>query len=145
MQSFHTRVGGLEDDPDCAGDIVGDQLLEHYFDSLFDRDSANRAPAIKALIDLARQSACLGEQQSSLLSSLLVHSYAELESFLRLNGLDRALPYVSQATAQPLLFFYDVEKYRGSSFPLARWFEDHREALLEGTKSRRNPIFWHGL
>ncbi len=31
MQGFHTQVPGLEGDPDCAGDIIGDQLLLRYF------------------------------------------------------------------------------------------------------------------
>ena len=145
MQGFHTEVAGLEDDPDCAGDVIGDQLLERYFEALFEKDATSRGAAVLALIDLARQTACLGEQQSGRLAARLYRSYMELEGFLRLNGLDEVTPYVAQAAAEPLLLFYDVEKYRGPNSPLMHWFADHREALLQGARTKRNPALWHGL
>lgn len=147
-EGFHTKVAGLISDPDCAGDIIGDQFLQQYFSALFDKSGGGAdaaARAATALSNLARQSACLGDQQSAVLASHLYASYAELIAFLRLNGLDAATPYIAQAAAAPLLLFYDVEKYRGPNGPLARWFTEQREPLLEGVAAGRNPAIWHRL
>jgi hypothetical protein len=78
MRSFHTEVEGLVADPDCAGDFIGDELLQHYFDALFDKTAEGPARAIVALTAIARQTACLGTQQSALLASNLVTSYDAL-------------------------------------------------------------------
>jgi uncharacterized membrane protein YphA (DoxX/SURF4 family) len=147
MQSFHTKVDGLTDVVSCKGDLIGDRLLLAYFDALFERDEVGPAEvrAVQALAALARQSACLGEQQSALLASNLYWSFLELKAFLRLNGLERLVPAVAQAAASPLLLFHDVEKYRGSQAPLARWFIEAREALHEGVATQRIPWAWHGL
>jgi hypothetical protein len=147
MQSFHTVVEGLEDDASCGGDIIADQLLLKYFDTLFEetQSTAREALAVRALTDLARQSACLGAQQSALLASDLYWSFIELRGFLRLNGIERVLPYVSQAAAAPMLLFYDVEKYRGPQAPLGRWFAETSEWLIQGAETKRIPLVWHGL
>lgn len=147
MRSFHTQVGGLEDDPDCRGDIIGDQLLLRYFDTLFEEHDGTRreVEAVRALADLARQSACIGAQQSAKLASDLYWSFVELRGFLRLNGLEHLVPYVVQAAAAPLLLFYDVEKYRGPQSPLARWFSENYDWLVAGAETKRNPTYWHGL
>ncbi|MBI1929945.1 hypothetical protein HYR99_37550 [Candidatus Poribacteria bacterium] len=147
MQSFHTQVAGLEDDPDCRGDIIGDQFLLRYFDTLFEEREGTRREidAARALADLARQSACLGAQQSAKLVSDLYWSFVELRGFLRLNGLEHLVPYVAQAAAGPLLLFYDVEKYRGPQSPLARWFNENYEWLVAGAETKRIPLHWHGL
>ncbi len=145
MQGFHTAVAGLVDDPDCAGDIIGDQLLQRYFDALFDRGEKRPVEVVIGLAALARQSACLGTHQSALLASNLYSSYAELRAFLRLNGLYDVVPYVAQAASQPLVLIYDVEKWRGPQSPLARWFTENREFLVQGVVARRHPVTWHGL
>jgi uncharacterized membrane protein YphA (DoxX/SURF4 family) len=147
MQSFHTKVAGLTDNKSCEGDLIGDQLLLAYFDALFERDETGPAEvrAVQALAALARQTACLGEQQSALLASNLYWSYLELRAFLRLNGLERLVPAVAQAAASALLLFHDVEKYRGTQAPLARWFAEARDALHEGVATHRIPWSWHGM
>jgi len=145
MQSLHTQVPGLEDDPDCKGDIIGDQLLARYFDTLFEDGEDREAGAVQALADLARQSACLGAQQSAQLASHLYWSFVELRGFLRLNGLERLVPYVAQAALAPMLLFYDVEKYRGPQSPLARWFTENYEWLIMGAETKRVPAMWQGL
>jgi uncharacterized membrane protein YphA (DoxX/SURF4 family) len=147
MQGFHTKVDGLTDVVSCKGDLIGDGLLLAYFDALFERDEKGPAEvrAVQALAALARQSACLGEQQSALLASNLYWSYLELKAFLRLNGLERLVPAVAQAAASALLLFHDVEKYRGSQAPLARWFSEARDALYEGVATHRIPWEWHGM
>jgi hypothetical protein len=147
MQEFHTVVPGLENDPDCKGDIIGNQLLWAYFDGLFEEPhgTTREARVVRALTDLARQSACLGAQQSAQLASDLYWSFVELRGFLRLNGIERIVPYVAQAAAAPMLLFYDVEKYRGPQSPLARWFEENYEWLVQGVTSKRLPMSWHGL
>jgi hypothetical protein len=147
MQGFHTLVEGLEDDVDCRGDIIADQLLLVYFNTLFEdqRRTGREALAVRALTDLARQSACLGAQQSAQLASDLYWSFVELRGFLRLNGIEYVVPYVAQAAAAPMLLFYDVEKYRGPQSPLARWFAENYEWLIQGTTSKRIPLVWHGL
>jgi hypothetical protein len=145
MQSFHTEVEGLVDDPDCAGDVIGDELLQRYFDALFDKTAAGPARAITALTAIARQTACLGTQQSALLASNLVTSYDALMRFLRLNGLYDVGPFVAQAAAQPLLLFFDVEKHRGSRSPLTRWFIENRLTLLNAIAAGRHAALWHGL
>jgi len=142
MQDFHTRVPGLGTDPDCAGDIVGDDLLQRYFDAVL---AHQETAAAFALADLARQSACLGVDQSKQLASTLVSTFEELRVFLRLHGHEDLVPYVAQAGSGPLLLFYDVEKYRGTDAPLSRWFREHRDILIEGAESGRQPARWHGL
>jgi hypothetical protein len=156
MEGFHTAVAGLDDDPDCKGDLIADELLMRYFDALF-RDTAALRREIKAerattqyqavltLTEIARQTACLGAQQSALLASHLYWSFVELAGFLRLNGQERVLPYIVQAIAQPLLLFYDVEKYRGPYSPLARWFAEWQSTLAASLDTRRQPAAWHGL
>lgn len=142
MRDFHTRVPGLENDPDCAGDLVGDGMLLRYFDAVLGHQEVNAA---LALTDIARQSACLGTSQSAFLATVLADTFEELRTFLRLNGHEDLLPYVIQAGSAPLLLIYDVEKYRGSETPLAKWFRDHRDILIEGVESGRQPSRWHGL
>lgn len=142
MQDFHTRVPGLEKDPDCVGDIVGDGLLQRYFDAVL---AHQETAAALALADLARQSACLGVDQSKQLASALVSTFEELRVFLRLHGHEDLVPYVVQAGSGPLLLFHDVEKYRGTDAPLSRWFREHRDILIEGVESGRQPARWHGL
>jgi hypothetical protein len=144
MQGFHTIVPGLEDSPICAGDVIGDQLLLKYFDALFE-DDAPQSAALQSLLPLAKQSACLGTQQSALFASDLYWSFTELQGFLNTNGLNRTLSSVVLAAANPLLLFYDVEKYRGASSPLARWFSEHYAILADGVASRRIPASWQGL
>ena len=78
---------------------------------------------MQALAALARQSACLGEQQSALLASNLYWSYLELRAFLRLNGLERLVPAVAQAAASALLLFHDVgevPRHAGAARALVR-------------------------
>jgi uncharacterized membrane protein YphA (DoxX/SURF4 family) len=155
MSSLHTEVDGLSDLPDCRGDLVVDQLLLRYFQALADRRNEgeagegqaveNQVGAVRALAELARQSACLSERQSAWLASDLYWSYEELRGFLRLNGLERIVPYVAQAGAAPLLLFYDVEKYRGLTSPLGRWFAENREWLQQGALTRRMPLLADGL
>lgn len=147
MRSFHTVVDGLEDYPDCQGDVIADQLLLRYFETLFGEPEGTQreAAAVRALKNLARQSACLGTQQSAWLASDLYWSFVELRSFLRLNGLERLVPLVAQAGAAPLLLFYDVEKYRGSQAPLARWFGENYQWLVRGVETGRLPALWQGL
>jgi len=145
MQSFHTEVEGLVDDPDCAGDVIGDELLQRYFDALFDKTAAGPGRAITALTAIARQTACIGTQQSALLASNLVTSYDALMRFLRLNGLYDVGPFVAQAAAQPLLLFFDVEKHRGPRSPLTRWFIENRLTLLNAIAAGRHAPLWHGL
>lgn len=145
MQSLHTEVEGLIDDPDCAGDIIGDMLLLAYFDTLFDVSAEAPGNAIAALSALARQTACLGTRQSALLASNLYDSYNAVIAFLRLNGVQGIEAFVAQAAVEPLLLVYDVEKYRGESSPLARWFRDHQNVLIVGVSSNRHPPVWHGL
>jgi hypothetical protein len=147
MRTYHTQVEGLTDDPECAGDVIEDDLLLDYFDALFEPRSGVDAEveAVRALAALARQSACLGQAQSALLASHLYWSFVELRSFLRLSGLERLLPALTQAAMAPMLLFYDVEKYRGLGSPLARWFQESHAALVEGAASGRLPAVWHGL
>jgi uncharacterized membrane protein YphA (DoxX/SURF4 family) len=155
MASLHTEVDGLSELPDCRGDVVADQMLLRYFQALADRRNEgeadqgqavqNQVGAVRALADLARQSACLSERQSAWLASDLYWSYEELRGFLRLNGLERLVPYVAQAGAAPLLLFYDVEKYRGITSPLGRWFVENREWLQQGVLTRRLPLLADGL
>jgi hypothetical protein len=147
MRSYHTQVEGLVDDRDCAGDVIADDLLLDYFDALFEpREGVGaEVAAVRTLTVLARQSACLGQQQSALLASHLYWSFVELRSFLRLNGLERLVRTVTQAMMAPLLLFYDVEQYRGLNAPLARWFQEVHPALVEGAGTGRLPAVWHGL
>lgn len=142
MQGLHTRVHGLENDPDCAGDLVGDGMLLRYFEAVL---AHRETDAALALTDLARQSACLGVSQSDQLANVLAGTFEELRAFLRLQGHEDLVPFVVQAGSNPLLLFYDVEKYRGLDTPLARWFRDHRDILSEGADFGRNPARWHGL
>ena len=94
---------------------------------------------------IARQTACIGTQQSALLASNLVTSYDALMRFLRLNGLYDVGPFVAQAAAQPLLLFFDVEKHRGPRSPLTRWFIENRLTLLNAIAAGRHAPLWHGL
>lgn len=142
MKPMHTEVPGLEDDPDCAGDLIKDGMFGRYFDALFAPGTKDATEVVAAVGDLARQSACLGTLQSAQLARALAGSYRELETFLRLNGYERIEPYVAMAASQPLLLFYDVEKYRGDDSPLTRWFRDHRDELIEGVRSHRHPGWW---
>jgi hypothetical protein len=146
MVGLHTAVEGLVHDPECAGDLIGDGLLQRYFDALLDHESSQgQQEAVQALVLIARQTACLGAQQSALLASDLYWSYRELRSFLRTHGLERLIPALAQAASSPLLLFYDVEKWRGTDGPLARWFAEQQEALAQGIVTERHPAFWHGL
>jgi hypothetical protein len=149
MRSFHTQVDGLVDDLNCSGDLVGDDFLLDYFDALFlkrpSEEYEAEVAAVRSLAALARQSACLGQQQSALFASYLYWSFVELRGFLRLNGLERLVPFVVQAAMAPLLLFYDVEKYRGFASPLSRWFVENHGALEEGIKTQRLPTLWHAL
>ncbi len=145
MQSLHTEVEGLIDDPDCTGDIIADTLLQAYFDSLFDTTAEGPGKAIAALIAFARQTACLGTRQSALLASNLYDSYNTVATFLRVNGVYGVGTYMSQAALQPMLLVYDVEKYRGEASPLTRWFRENRNALMDGMRANKHPPRWHGL
>jgi hypothetical protein len=148
MQPLHTRVDSLVEDPDCAGDLIADQLLLRYFAAMLDigeGDEQDAVAAVRALADIARQTACLGAQQMALLASALYWSFADLRSSLRLGGLERVLPFVVGAAYAPLLLIYDVEKYRGLDAPLARWFAENQEWFLRAVQTRRAPIIWHGL
>ncbi len=146
MRAMHTVVDGLVGDLDCRGDVICDGLLVRYFDALFDHTGPrSEVAAIRALADLGRQSACLGSEQSAWLAHDLYWSFSELCSLLRAIGYERLVPYLVQAAANPLLIFYDVEKYRGIQAPLSRWFVEHRAALAEGVTNRRAPAAWHGL
>jgi hypothetical protein len=147
MDGLHTKVDGLEDDPDCRGGVVSDRLLARYFDALFEtgEQREQEVAAVRALVALARQSACLGTQQSAILASALYWSFVELRAYLRLNGLERLVPYVAQAGTNALLLFYDVEKWRGAQEPLSRFFREHQLELSEGVRTLRHPSIWHGL
>ena len=147
MASLHTAVEGLADDPDCSGDLIADGLLQTYFDAVLARDDREQGQrdAVDALVKIARQSACIGAQQSALLASDLYWSFRELRSFLRTHQLEAVVPALAQAASSPLLLFYDVEKWRGTEAPLGRWFAEQQEALGQGIATRRHPAFWHGL
>ena len=147
MGKWHTVVPGLVDDARCRGDLIGDEMLQKYFDTLFDTSdtSRNERLAVAALAELARQSACLGQQQTAILASNLYWSFAEVRSFLTANNLQRIIPAVVEAGAAPLLLFYDVEKDRGPGSPLARWFTENERQLVQGAVTQRIPMTWHGL
>jgi hypothetical protein len=145
MRSLHTEVPGLEDDPDCVGDVVTDQMLLRYVNTLFDSPPDDPTAAFAATTDLARQSACMGAQQHALWSRVLAESYADLETYLRMSGLAPIEPYVANAAFQPMLLAYDVEKYRGPDTPLATWFMFHGDELIEMARSKRAIVEWHRL
>jgi hypothetical protein len=146
MRRLHTSVPGLEDDPRCRGDVIADDLFLKYFDTLFEKRASSKSPAaIAALADLTRQSACLGEQQNAALATWLYDSFSDLRAFLRLNGLKHIVPAVAQAGSAAILPFYDVEKHRGPSSPLARWFIENEGYLQQGVATGRLPAQWQGL
>jgi hypothetical protein len=145
MRSLHTEVPGLEGDPDCVGDVVTDQMLLRYINTLFDSPPDDPTPTFAATADLARQSACMGAQQHALWSRALAESYADLETYLRMSGLRTIEPYVANAAFQPMLLAYDVEKYRGPDTPLAAWFMFHGDELIEMARAKRAIVEWHRL
>jgi hypothetical protein len=145
MRSFHTAVDGLIEDGYCAGDFLVDTLLLEYFDTLFAGGDTSERDAVVRLARLARQTACIGAAQSAWLASHLYWTFGELWAFLRFAGLERLLPYVAEAAANPLLLMYDVEKYRGPRAPLSRWFVEMHAVLDVGARTGRLPIAWHGL
>lgn len=149
MVSLHTKVNGLSGRRVCKGDLIGETLLWQYFRTLMPLTDAsveaNQVAAIKALAAVARQAACLGERQNAWLASNLYWSFVEVRAYLRQNALEFLTPFLAQAGAAPLLLIYDVEKYRGLTSPLARWFQENREWLFQGESSGRLPVLWHGL
>jgi len=142
MEGYHTAVPGLVDDPDCAGDVISDAMFTRYFDAVM---AGDQQKAVAALIDLARQSACLGTSQSAHLAADMYSAYLDLASFLRAQGREDVLADVVQALVAPILLFYDVEKYRGGDAPLSRWIAENRDLLIQGLRASRNPLLWHGV
>jgi hypothetical protein len=141
-QSWHTRVPGLVDDPACVGDIIGDQLLERYFSTLFSAAKDNRERSVFYLTEIARHTGCLGTAQAIQAARELTGAYTELEAFLRSVGRADLLPYVANVLAQPFLLFYDIDIYRARESDLYPWFSAHRAELVEGSKVRRMPVAW---
>jgi len=146
QDSLHTQVAGLEDDPDCKGDVVADALMLRYADAVLDPAPAGReARVVAALTPLARQSACLSTQQSNLYATALVASFDEVAKFLRVNGQETTVPLLAALASQPMLLFYDVEKWRGQIAPLSLWYSNYREILRQVIAASRHPSQWHQL
>jgi hypothetical protein len=147
---MHTRVPGLERDRDCIGDLVADSLLLEYVKTLFQNNGADegrdgRIATVQSLANIARQTVCIGGRQSARAASALVSSYNYVASSLRFARLDHVLPSLAQAASNPLLLFYDVERFRGLDSPLARWFAENHTSLSEGARTGRSPAQWMAL
>jgi len=142
--SLHTRVEALQEDPDCRGSVVSDALLLDYVVAASSRErSADRVEA--ALQALAQQTACLEQLQSTRLATAMKIAFDDVESTLRLNHLEGAIPYLAQATASPMLLVQEVERQWGPDEPLSRWFAEYEAALVDGVRTKHQPAQWHGL
>lgn len=142
--SLHTRVEALQDDPDCQGSVVRDAvLLDYVVAATSSEHRVDRAEA--ALATLARQTACLEQFQSTRLATAMKIAFSDVESELRIDHLEGAIPYLAQATASPMLIVQDVERQWGPDEALSRWFKEYEAALLDGVRSKHQPMQWHGL
>jgi hypothetical protein len=146
QDTLHTNVVGLELDSDCRGDLITDALMLRYTDAVLQPGVAGRElKVVAALTDIARQSACISTQQSNIFATALTASFEEVVQFLRLNGQEETVPLLVALASQPMLLFYDVEKWRGSVAPLSIWYSNYREILRQIIASRRHPAQWHQL
>src|SRR5215831_6304031 len=145
QRGLHTLVAGLDTDPRCDGDVIADQLFLNYFRAVWGDSTSSIEQVVNTLEPLARQSACLGVQQSAALASAATEAFYEVEVFLRIHQMEWAVPPIAAMLAQPFLLFYDVEKYRGVSSPFGRWFTRYQQVLLDAIRQKRSPMLWHGL
>jgi hypothetical protein len=143
QDALHTQVAGLESDPDCAGDLVVDALMLRYVDAVLEQAVENReARVVSALSDLARQAACISTQQSNLYATALVSAFDEVAIVLRTNGQEETIPLLAAVASQPMILFYDVEKWRGPTAPLSLWYSNYREILRQVIQASRHPSQW---
>lgn len=145
QRSLHTSVPGLESDARCAGDLLADQMLLDYLRAVWGDSATSIQRAVDSLGRIAAQSACLGTEQSDHFASAAGGAFSDVEAFLRVQRLEWVIPSLAPLLAQPLLLFYDVEKYRGADGPLARWFGKYQQVLVESVRLQRSPLKWHGL
>ncbi|MEO8549696.1 MAG: hypothetical protein ABI678_06975 [Kofleriaceae bacterium] len=142
--SLHTRVEALQDDPDCRGSVIADALLLDYVVAASSPE--HRADRVEAALQaLAHQTACLEQLQSTRLATAMKIAFDDVETTLRLDHLEGAIPYLAQATASPMLLVQEVERQWGPDEPLSRWFAEYEAALLDGIRTKHQPVLWHGL
>lgn len=145
QRGLHTSVPGLESDPRCAGDLLADEMLLDYLRAVWGDPTSSIQRVADSLGRIATQSACLGAEQSDHFARASNDAFADVEAFLRVHRLEWVIPSLATLLAQPLLLFYDVEKYRGVDSPLGRWFTRYQDVLVEAVHHRRLPPQWHGL
>jgi len=145
QRGLHTAVPGLKDDPRCAGDLLADQLLLEYLRAVWGDTNSSIQRVVDSLTRIAAQSACLGTEQSESFARAAAAAFSDVEAFLRIQQLEWVVPSLAALLAQPLVLFYDVEKYRGVDASLGRWFSKYQQVLVESVQQRRAPMKWHGL
>ncbi len=145
QRGLHTSVSGLESDSRCAGDLLADQMLLDYLRAVWGDSTSSIQRVADSLGRIAAQSACLGTEQSDQFARASNNAFADVEAFLRVQRLEWVIPSLATLLAQPLVLFYDVEKYRGVDSPLGRWFSRYQDVLVEAAHHRRLPLKWHGL
>ena len=147
-ERFHTRVVRLDDFAFCRGDIVGSRLLWRYFEAAVrsrggDRDAT--ADAVRALREIALQTACLGNRQLFELDAALSLAWVELEQRLDRLGMRRLLPTLEPAVFQVRLIVFDASKHFGRSSPAFRWWvtrTDLRERLRKQANWPIEELLW---
>jgi len=145
QRGLHTSVPGLDSDPRCDGDVVADQLFLNYLRTVWGDSTSSVTEVVETLEPLARQSACLGVEQSEALASAATEAFYDVEAFLRMHQMEWVIPPLASMLTQPFLLFYDVEKYRGINSPFARWFSRYESVLLDMIRQKRSPMLWHGV
>lgn len=111
---MRTEIGNLAMDPNCAGDIFGDQILYSYQKSLVDKDYLNAA---KYIYHFARLTGCLSAMQSSILDYYLHQAFEKARSDAKNVSakVDEALLLdVSGISFNPIVIVFDANKHHGS-------------------------------
>ncbi|MEZ4331797.1 MAG: hypothetical protein R3F35_08575 [Myxococcota bacterium] len=128
-----TDVEGLDAEPACAGDVVGDRLIAAYGEAIVQPLGADAEATGAALESLAVQVACLGSAQLARLDRGLAKGFVDVAARMADHGLGQLEPSFAQLVAPLEVLLLDARKHRGKRASAWRWFDLHAEPLLAAT------------
>jgi hypothetical protein len=130
----HTEVDGLSASASCAGDLIGDRLIQNYGRAMMERirSRTSSGAAIEiALHGIAVQIACMSDRQLADVEAAMRGSFEDTALRMSLSGKRALIPAFARLMAPVQVLIFDARKHRGIWSRNWHWFVDYGPLIEE--------------
>jgi len=130
----HTEVDGLSASSGCAGDLIGDRLIQNYGRAMMERirsRTSNGAAIEAALHGIAVQIACMSDRQLANIEAAMRGGFEDTALRMSLSGKRALIPAFARLMAPVQALIFDARKHRGIWSRTWHWFVDYGPLIEE--------------